>query len=50
MNEILDEIIIIGIYIIAYLVGWISSWLYARNKLIQEQRDEILRKIKQQDK
>lgn len=50
MDETLDEIIIIGIYVIAYLVGWISCDLYRRNKLIQEQRDEILRKIKQQDK
>lgn len=47
--RVLDGIIIIGIYIIAYLVGWVSCDLYRRNKLIQEQRDEILRTFKQQD-
>ena len=48
-NKTMDEIIIIGIYIVAYLVGWVSCDLYKRNKLIQEQRDEIIRKFKQQD-
>lgn len=41
---------IIAIYIIGFLVGWLSNDLYIRNKTIKLQRETILKNIKKQDK
>lgn len=43
-----DIIIIIANFIIGYLLGWVNCDLYKKNKLIEEKRNEIINKLKQQ--